>query len=99
MLRILKKIGDYFTKIVNRITAKNWKLYIYYKSQCVKMIRVTGEERPIKKAYVLDVWFKKHIFFTNHAKVVLAPIKILFFDETKKVIHVESILYEGDDVE
>lgn len=99
MLGILKKIGGFFTEIVNGITNKKWKLYIYYKSQCVKVLKVDGEERPIRKAYVVDVWFKKHIFCTNHAKVVLVPMRILFFDKDKKVTHVESILYEGVDVE
>lgn len=99
MLEILKNIGNAYIEFVSRITTKKWKLYIYFQKQCVKVIKVDDDEKPLGKVYALDIWFKKHIFLTNHAKVVLLPTRILFNDSSKRATHVESILYEGVDIE
>jgi len=96
---MLEKIKTIFNNIKTRFTNKKWKLYIYYLNQCVKMIKVDADEKPLKKAYVLNVWFRKHIFKTNYAKVVLVPMRILYHNDITRETHVESKLYEGVDVE
>jgi len=91
-------IKSILAKLKTKFTSKKWKLFLYYEKQCVKVLKVTENERPIKKAYVVNVWFRKHIFMTNYAKVVLVPMRVLYYDKDKRETHLESILYEGAEI-
>ena len=98
------KIKEMFIKIIDNIKDKfkrnkKWKLNFYYRSQWVKTIHISENEKPLSKVYVCRILFRKHLFATNYAKVVLLPIRILFNDPIKKEIHIESILYEGVEAE
>ncbi len=76
-----------------------WKLKLYYMHILVKTIKVKTEDitsnKIIEQRFPIRIWFKKHIFKTIVASVVLQPIKQLKLDENKKEWHLECVLYEG----
>lgn len=100
---MLDNIKNALMKIINNIknrltTDKRWKLKIYYYGQLVKTVKVDEHDKPLGKVYVCSIWFRKHIFKAIHATVVLVPMKVLYANKDKRETHVESILYEGDDL-
>lgn len=81
-----------------KIFKKKWKMYLYAENQCVKKIKISDEEEPFEKVYIINIWFKKHIVGTNFTKVVVKPFKLKCTNDKKKEIHVEAKLYEGVEI-
>ena len=50
-----------------------WKVYMYANNLYIKKIKVKNVEQLFNTSYVINVWFKKHIFNTNYTKVVVKP--------------------------
>lgn len=76
-----------------------WKLKLYYLHILVKTITVSTEDitsyKIILKTFPVTIWFRKFIFRTNIASIVLQPIKELKLDNENKEWHLECTIYEG----
>ena len=77
---------------------KKWKLYLYLNNLCIKKIYINEQDNPKDKVFVIDVWFKKNLFNSNHVKIIVRPTKIIYTDEKKKTTHWEFEYEKGIDI-
>lgn len=63
---------------------KKWKLYLYYNGILIKKIRISENEAPDKNTYAFNVYFKKKLFGSNIAGVIVSPTSLLMNDEKKR---------------
>lgn len=75
-----------------------WKVYMYANNLYIKKIKVKNVEQLFNTSYVINVWFKKHIFNTNYTKVVVKPKLLKKTIENKKEIHVDVEFERGVEV-
>lgn len=75
-----------------------WKVYMYANNLYIKKIKVKNVEQLFNTSYVINVWFKKHIFNTNYTKVVVKPKLLKKTIENKKEIHVDIEFERGVEV-
>lgn len=68
-------------KKVKSIFNKKWKLYLYYNGVLIKRLRIDEDEEPAKHSYVVTVYFKKNMFKSNVAGIIVRPIRLLRNDE------------------
>lgn len=75
-----------------------WKVYMYANNLYIKKIKVQNVGELFNTSYVINVWFKKHIFNTNYTKVVVKPKLLKKTIENKKEIHVDVEFERGVEV-
>lgn len=63
---------------------KKWTLYLYYSGILVAKLKINENEAPAENSYVVRTFFKKKIFGTNTAGVILRPTRLLLNDEKHK---------------
>lgn len=63
---------------------KKWKLYLYYSGILIKTIKIKEQEAPSDNSYAVNVYFKKRLFGSNKAGVIVRPIRLLKNDEKKR---------------
>lgn len=63
---------------------KEWKLYLYYNGILIKKIRINEDEAPANNTYAFNVYFKKKLFGSNIAGVIVTPTNLLKNDEQNK---------------
>lgn len=104
-MKTFNKIKDIFNIIVEKIQNKrkfykeSWKLYLYFKGQCIAVKRIDKDYTPMNKLYVVDVQKMKHLFGTNKkTKIIVQSFKYKYSDEKKKEVHIETLLFEGVDI-
>lgn len=96
LLEKLNNVSDLFTEIIDRITGKKWKIYLYLQGQCVKKIYVDEDFLPTEHFYVVNIRGRKHLVGTNRkTKVMLQFYKYKMTDNDKKEVHIETLIYEG----
>lgn len=72
---------------------KKIKVKLYYREQYIKTIRIKQEENILRKIIPITVFFKKHLFMTNVAGIVVAPFAIKYTENN--IIYAEVNLWEG----
>ncbi len=75
-----------------------WKVYMYINNLYIKKIRIRDVDKLFTSSYVINVWFKKHIFNTNYTKAVVKPKLLKKTIEEKREIHVDVELERGVEV-
>lgn len=65
---------------------KKWKMHLYLNGIYVGKCRI-NEEKPSENVYIVNFWFKKQIFKSNHVKSVIHPTLCLATDEKRKITH------------
>lgn len=63
---------------------KKWTLYLYYSGILIKKLKIEEQEAPADNSYVVNVYFKKKLFGSNVAGVIVRPIRLLKNDEKNK---------------
>ena len=63
---------------------RRWTLYLYYNGIKVAKIKSNDLEDIENKSYAVNVYFKKKLFGSNKAGVILRPIRLLKTEEHKK---------------
>lgn len=63
---------------------KKWTLYLYYSGVLIAKKKISENEEPAKNSYVCIAHFKKKIFGSNRAGVIVRPIRLLKNDENKR---------------
>ena len=66
---------------------KQWKMHLYLNGIYVGKTKIRVDEKPQENIYVVDFWFKKQIFKSNHVKCVIHPTTLLYVDEKKKITY------------
>lgn len=63
---------------------KKWTLYLYYSGILIAKRRIDENEAPAENSYVITTHFKKKLFGSNRAGVIVRPVRLLKNDENKK---------------
>ena len=63
---------------------KKWTLYLYYSGILIKKLKIQEQEAPGDNSYAVNVYFKKKLFGSNIAGVIVRPIRLLKNDEKNK---------------
>ena len=90
--KIKKKIDNFFKK-------DKWKLYLYYKNQCIKRLYIEDSEQVFSNVYKVNIYFKRHIFGSDFIKTMFIAYKVKFIDKIKKEIYIEVKDYIGGEIE
>lgn len=77
---------------------KEWTLYLYYNGILIKKIKIDEDEAPAENNYAINVYFKKHLFGSNVAGVIVKPIRLLKNDEKNKKTYWGTTLEKGIDI-
>lgn len=77
---------------------KRWKLYLYLNNICIKKLYIDDEIKPKEEIFVINVWFKRNIFNSNHIKTVVRPTKLIYTDMKKRETHWEFEYEKGIDI-
>lgn len=77
---------------------KRWKLYLYLNNICIKKIYIEEDLKPKDEIFVINVWFKKNIFNSNHVKIVVHPTKLIYTSYKNKSTHWEFDYEKGIDI-
>jgi hypothetical protein len=65
---------------------------------CIKKIYIDEETKPKDEIFVINVWFKKNLFNSNHIKAVVRPTKLIYTNDKKKETHWEFEYEKGIDI-
>lgn len=84
---------------VKEIKNKNWKLYLYYNGVLIKKLKIKPGDEPANNSYVFNVYFKKHLFGSIKAGVIVKPVRILKNDEASRKTYWGTTLEKGVGVE
>lgn len=77
---------------------KEWTLYLYYSGVLIKKLKINENEAPAENSYVINVYFKKKIFGSNIAGVIVKPIRLLKNDEKNKKTYWGTTLETGIEI-
>lgn len=69
---------------------------MYASNVCIKKIKVPFGTNIFNETYVINVWFKKYVFGSNHVKIVVRPK--LMKKNLDKEVHVEIEYERGTEV-
>lgn len=75
-----------------------WTLYLYYSGVLVAKKRIDENEAPAENSYVITTHFKKKIFGSNRAGVILRPVRLLKNDEKNKKTYWGTMLETGIEI-
>lgn len=78
--------------------SKKYTVYLYYKSQFIKKVRVSEDFNLQNDVFIVNVFGKKHLFGTLYTKVVCKFYKLKYQDDKKKIMHCEIMLYDGKEI-
>ena len=81
-----------------KLLKKKWKLYLYYNGVLIKKLRIDEDEAPAQNSYVVNVWFKKQLFKSNLAGVIVRPIRLLKNDEKHRKTYWGTTLETGIEI-
>lgn len=81
-----------------KLFKKTWKLYLYYNGVLIKRLRIDENEAPAQNSYVVNVWFKKQLFKSNYAGVIVRPIRLLRNDEKNRKTYWGTTLETGIEI-
>lgn len=79
---------------------KKWKLYLYYSGVLIKIIKVKEQEASEigQNSYAFNVYFKKRLFGSNKAGVIVRPVRLLKTDEKKKKTYWGTMFETGIEI-
>ena len=77
---------------------KKWTLYLYYNGVLIKKLKIDENEAPAENNYVVNVWFKKQLFKSNLAGVIVRPIRLLKNDEKRRKTYWGTTLETGIEI-
>ena len=96
----IKEIKDKIKQKIDKLLKKDkWKLYLYYKNQCIKRLFVDDTEQVFSNVYKVNIYLKKHLFGSFFVKTMFIAYKIKFIDKAKKEIYIEVSDYIGGEIE
>ena len=75
---------------IKQLKSKKWTLYLYYMGVLVKKVKISQDEAPSENSYVINVYFKKKLFGTNKAGIIVKPIRLLKNDELKRKTYLDK---------
>lgn len=81
-----------------KLFKKKWTLYLYYNGVLIKRLRIDENEAPAENNYVVNVWFKKQLFKSNLAGVIVRPIRLLKSDEKRRKTYWGTTLETGIEI-
>ena len=77
---------------------KTWKLYLYYNGILIKKIRIREDEEPSNNSYAIRVYFKKQLFKTIVASIVVRPVRLLKNDDNRRITYWGTTMETGIEV-
>jgi hypothetical protein len=77
---------------------KKWDLYLYYNGVLIKKVKIDEQEAPAENSYAVMVYFKKKLFGSNRAGVVVRPVRLLKNDEKNRKTYWGTTLETGIEV-
>lgn len=77
---------------------KKWNLYLYYNGILIKKLKIDEQEAPAENSYAVKTFFKKKLFGSNIAGVVVRPVRLLKNDEKHKKTYWGTTLETGIEV-
>lgn len=77
---------------------KKWKLYLYYNGILVKRVTIPETEAPADNNYAIRVLFKKSIFKSHIASIIVKPVRLLKNDDRKRKTYWGTTLETGIEV-
>lgn len=77
---------------------KKWKLYLYYSGILIKTIKIEEQEAPGDNSYVVNVYFKKKLFGSNVAGVIVHPVRLLKNDEKHRKTYWGAMFETGIEI-
>ena len=80
------------------MTNKKWTLYLYYNGILIKKIKIDENEAPAENSYVVTTLFKKKLFGSNIAGVIVRPIRLLKNDEKRRKTYWGTTLETGIEI-
>lgn len=97
---IFKNIVESLKKLIRKLLKKDkWKIYLYYKGQCIKKVYVDDDFKPMENFYIVKVKNLKHLIGTNRkTKLMLQYYKYKMTNNEKKEVHIETLIFEGSDL-
>lgn len=96
----IKEIKGKIKQKIDKLLKKDkWKLYLYYKNQCIKRLYIEDNEQVFSTVYKVNIYFKKHIFGSDFIKTMLIAYKVKFIDKAKKEVYIEVKDYIGGEIE
>lgn len=100
-MKLMKKIKSKISKIVNKITKRDkWKLYLYYNGQCIDKKYVDETFEPLHNFYIVKIKGRANLIGTNKkTQLILRFYKYKLTNQDKKEVHIETIIYEGSDLQ
>ena len=81
-----------------KLFKKKWTLYLYYNGVLIKRLRIDENEAPAENSYVINVWFKKQLFKSNYAGVIVRPVRLLRNDEKNRKTYWGTTLETGIEI-
>lgn len=100
----IKKLIQAIKKVVKKVIVKitksdKWKLFLYYKGQCIKVMYVDEEFKPMEHFYKIKVKNLEHLIGTdNKTQIIVQYYKYKMTDNDKKEVHIETVINEGSDL-
>ena len=88
----------FIEKVSSIFKRKTWRLYLYYNGVLIKKLRIEEQEEPAKNSYAVNVYFKKGMFKSNIAGVVVRPIRLLKNDEKHRKTYWGTTLETGIEI-
>lgn len=65
---------------------KKWRLHLYLDGVYIASTTIKPDEKPNENIYVVRAYFKKHVFGSNYAKIIVHPTRFIYIDEKKRQI-------------
>jgi len=94
------EIKEKIKKSLDKILKKDkYRLYLFYKNQKIKTLYVDENYKVFSSLYIVNVYFKKHLFGNCIVKTILQPSKIKFINKEAKKIYIEVDDYIGGGIE
>lgn len=85
-------------KILNKFKRNKWTLYIYYSGILIKKIKIEEQEAPADNSYAIKVYFKKKLFGSNIAGVIVRPVRLLKNDEKHRKTYWGAMFETGIEI-
>jgi hypothetical protein len=77
---------------------KKWTLYLYYSGILIKKLKIEEQEAPADNSYAFNVYFKKKLFGSNVAGVIVHPTMLLRNDEKKRKTYWGTMFETGIEI-
>lgn len=83
---------------VKQIKQKKWTLYLYYNGILIKKVKINENDAPGENNYPINVYFKKQLFGSIKAGIIVKPIRLIRNDEKSKKTYWGTILDTGIEI-